>query len=105
VDFGITLGASGSQYGTIRVGLGGLGFTSEGDRSMRRVGNLNLYLDFLTEDPPSLAGSRIADDVTASGIPAVNRATDGPFNGLGKILTFAGEVISHPGEKAFRGIN
>jgi hypothetical protein len=74
VDFGITLGASGGQYGTVKSDLGGLGFKPEGNRLVRKVGNLNLYLDFLTEDPPSLTGARIVDDVIASVIPGVNRA-------------------------------
>lgn len=74
VDFGITLGASGGQYGTIRSDLGGLGFKSEDGRLVRRVGNLNLYLDFLTEDPPAVTGARLVDDVTASVIPGLNRA-------------------------------
>lgn len=74
VDFGITLGASGGQYGTIKSDLGGLGFKPEGNRLVRKVANLNLYLDFLTEDPPSVTGARIVDDVVASVIPGVNRA-------------------------------
>lgn len=74
VDFGISLAASGDQYGTIKSDLAGLDFKSEGNRLVRRFGNLNLYLDFLTEDPPSLTGARIVDDVIASVIPGVNRA-------------------------------
>jgi hypothetical protein len=74
VDFGITLGASGGQYGTIKSDLAGLGFVSEGSRLVRKFGNLNLYLDFLTEDPPSITGARTVDDVAASVIPGVNRA-------------------------------
>ena len=41
---------------------------------MRQHGGLNLYLDFLTEDPPSLTGARAVDDVIASAFPGVNRA-------------------------------
>lgn len=74
VDFGISLAASGAQYGTIKSDLAGLGFKTEGNRLVRKFGNLNLYLDFLTEDPPSLTGARIVDDVVASVIPGVNRA-------------------------------
>jgi hypothetical protein len=74
VDFGITLGASGGQYGTIKSDLAGLGFVSEGNRLVRKIGNLNLYLDFLTEDPPSATGARTVDDVIANVIPGVNRA-------------------------------
>ncbi len=74
VDFGIALAASGHQYGTIKSDLAGLDFKPEGNRLVRKYGGLNLYLDFLTEDPPSLTGSRMVDDVVASVIPGVNRA-------------------------------
>ena len=74
VDFGVALGASGGQYGTIKSDLAGLGFKSEGNRLVRKHGNMNLYLDFLTEDPPSMTGARTVDDVIASVIPGVNRA-------------------------------
>ena len=74
VDFGISLAASGEQYGTIKTDLAGLGFKSEGSRLVRKCGNLNLYVDFLTEDPSSLIGARVVDDVIASVIPGVNRA-------------------------------
>ena len=74
VDFGITLGASGGQYGTIKSDLEGLDFVYEGNRFVRKFGNLNLYLDFLTEDSPSVAGGRVVDDVMASIVPGVNRA-------------------------------
>jgi predicted nucleotidyltransferase len=74
VDFGISLAASGEQYGTIKTDLEGLDFKAEGNRLVRKHGSLNLYLDFLTEDPPSLTGARMVDDVVASVIPGVNRA-------------------------------
>ena len=74
MDFGISLAASGDQYGTIKSDLAGLGFKPEGNRLVRKYGGLNLYLDFLTEDPPSLTGARMVDDVVAGVIPGVNRA-------------------------------
>ncbi len=74
VDFGISLAASGEQYGTIKTDLAGLDFKSDGNRLVRKFGNLNLYLDFLTEDPPSVTGTRTVDDVVASVFPGVNRA-------------------------------
>jgi len=74
VDFGITLGASGGQYGTIQSDLSGLGFKSENRRLVRACGALSLYVDFLTEDPPATTGSRTVDDVVASVIPGLNRA-------------------------------
>lgn len=74
VDFGITLGASGGQYGTIKADLGGLGFRVEENRLVRRFGGIQVYVDFLTEDPPLQAGTRLVDDVVASVIPGVGRA-------------------------------
>lgn len=74
VDFGISLAAAGGQYGTIKSDLAGLDFKSDGNRLVRKYGGLNLYIDFLTEDPPSLTGARMVDDVIASVLPGVNRA-------------------------------
>ena len=74
VDFGVTLGASGGQYGTIKSDLAGLGFIAENNRLVRKFGDIQVYLDFLTEDPPSQTGTRLVDDVVASVIPGVNRA-------------------------------
>jgi hypothetical protein len=74
VDFGISLGSSGGQYGTIKSDLAGLDFKSEGSRLVRRFGNLNLYLDFLTEDPSATTGTRLVDDVVTGLFPGVNRA-------------------------------
>src|SRR5215475_8031570 len=74
VDFGISLGASGGQYGTIKSDLSGLGFKLEENRIVREFGNLKLYLDFITEDPPSVKGSRVVDDIVASIFPGINRA-------------------------------
>jgi hypothetical protein len=74
VDFGISLAASAGQYGTIKTDLAGLEFKSEGNRIVRRFGNLNLYLDFLTEDPPAMRGTCAVDDVVANITPGVNRA-------------------------------
>jgi predicted nucleotidyltransferase len=74
VDFGVTLGASGGQYGTIKSDLAGLGFVAENNRLVRKFGEIQVYLDFLVEDPPLQTGTRIVDDVVASVIPGVNRA-------------------------------
>ncbi len=74
VDFGISLAASGEQYGTIKSDLAGLGFKPEGNRLVCKRGALNIYLDFLTEEPPLLTGTRIVDDVVASVVPGMNRA-------------------------------
>ena len=75
VDLGISLAASGGQYGTIKSDLEGLGFVSEKQRLVRRKGDIALYIDFLTEDPNQRAlGSRVVDEVIASVVPGINRA-------------------------------
>jgi predicted nucleotidyltransferase len=74
VDFGIALGASSGQYGTIKSDLAGLGFVSEGTRLLRKFDGATLYLDFLTEDLSAEGGSRTVDDVVACVVPGVNRA-------------------------------
>ncbi len=75
VDLGISLAASGGMYGTIESDLAGLGFVHDKSRMVRKQGNTNLYIDFLTEDPRQQAlGSRNVDDVVASVVPGINRA-------------------------------
>jgi hypothetical protein len=75
VDLGISLAASGGQYGTIKSDLEGLGFVSEGQRLVRRRDDIGLYIDFLTEDPNRRAlGSRVVDEVIANVVPGINRA-------------------------------
>lgn len=78
VDFGITLGASSGQYGTIRSDLAGLGFTTINDQLVRMRDGFALYIDFLTEDTSSLMGTRMVDDVVASVVPGINRALATP---------------------------
>ena len=75
VDLGISLAASGGQYGTIKSDLEGLGFASEGQRLVRKRGDTALYIDFLTEDPNQRAlGSRVVDEVIANVVQGINRA-------------------------------
>jgi len=74
VDFGITLGASDGQYGTIQSDLGGLGFVLENKRLIRTFGDITLYIDFLTEDPSAVSGGRQVDDIPASVVPGIGRA-------------------------------
>jgi hypothetical protein len=74
VDFGISLAASGGQYGTIKTDLAGLDFRHEGGRLVRKHGDLNLYLDFLTESTSSMAGACMVDDAVVTVIPGVSRA-------------------------------
>src|SRR5258707_12899168 len=75
VDLAISLAACGGMYGKIESDLAGLGFVHDKSRMVRKQGNTNLYIDFLTEDPRQQAlGSRNVDDVVASVVPGINRA-------------------------------
>lgn len=79
VDLGIALGATGGQYGTVGSDLAGLGFKRDPEmreRLVRQVDGVDLYVDFLTEDPPATTGARMVDDVVASVIPGINRALE-----------------------------
>jgi predicted nucleotidyltransferase len=76
VDFGVSLGASGGQVGNLKSHLAGLGFVSEGSRLVRKFHGIGLYLDFLTEKPPSVTGTCQVDEVVACIIPGVNRALE-----------------------------
>ncbi len=77
VDFGIALGASGGQYGTLASDLSAQGFragTAYPGRFEKTVSDVVVYVDFLTEKAPAATGSVGVDDITASVMPGVNRA-------------------------------
>ena len=77
VDFGISLGASAGQYGTLATDLQAQGFRPSklhSGRFEREVGGFPVYVDFLVEDGDQPRGSRMVDDVTASVMPGVVRA-------------------------------
>ena len=75
MDLGISLAASGGQYGTVKSDLEGIGFVSEDQRLVRRQGDIALYIDFLAEDSNQNAlGSRVVDEVIANVVPGINRA-------------------------------
>lgn len=74
VDFGITLGASGGQYGTITQDLSGLGFRREGNRFMRLFEGIPIFIDFLTESLATDFGTVMVDDVPVGVFPGVDRA-------------------------------
>lgn len=80
-DLGISLAAGGGIYGPISTDLLALGFRPSEtgpNRFERRVEDTRIYLDFLTEDPPAIDGSRMVDDVVASVVPGINRALANP---------------------------
>ncbi len=77
VDFGISLGASAGQYGTLATDLRAQGFRPSNTlpgRFERAVGNYTVYVDFLVEDGDQPRGTRLVDDVPASVMPGVVRA-------------------------------
>lgn len=77
VDFGISLGASAGQYGTLSTDLRAQGFrpsTRHSGRFEREVGGFIVYVDFLVEDGDQPRGTRLVDDVPASVMPGVVRA-------------------------------
>jgi len=74
VDLGITLGASGGQYGTITSDLQGQGFRFSEGRFARAFDGLTVYVDFLTEHPTADKGSVIVDDMPVSVFLGIDRA-------------------------------
>lgn len=77
VDFGISLGASAGQYGTLSTDLRAQGFrlsAQHSGRFEREVGGFTVYVDFLVEDGDQPRGTRLVDDVPASVMPGVVRA-------------------------------
>lgn len=75
VDFGISLGADAGIKGTVQFVLLQAGYEDFGNRMGKRMDNGDLlYIDFLTEHPPSEQGSRSVSDITASICPGINRA-------------------------------
>ena len=75
VDFGITLGAEGGQYGTIADDLTGQGFKRDKDgRFVRFFETMPLFVDFLTEHPKANAGTAHVDGVEAGVFPGIERA-------------------------------
>jgi hypothetical protein len=75
VDFGITLGAEGGQYGTIADDLTGQGFERDKNgRFVRPFEKMSLYIDFLTEHPKATVGTAHVDGVEAGVFPGIERA-------------------------------
>jgi len=74
VDLGITLGATGGQYGTISSDLQGQGFSFSNGRFARAFDGFAVYVDFLTEHPTAGKGSAMVDDVPVSLFLGIDRA-------------------------------
>jgi len=79
VDFGISIGASGGSYGSIRETLSAHGFkwNAQMNRFVRKFDTLDLYIDLLTDDGTADTGAATVDDSLTVGIvPGVARALD-----------------------------
>lgn len=79
VDFGISIGASGGSYGSIRETLSAHGFkwNPEMKRFVRKFDSIDLYIDLLTDDGTADTGAATVDDSLTVGIvPGVARALD-----------------------------
>lgn len=77
VDFGVALGASAGQYGSLSSDLRAQGFKPSKQypsRFEKDVDGFVLYIDFLVEDGTQPRGTRMVDDVPASVMPGVVRA-------------------------------
>lgn len=98
VDFGITLAADAGLAAPAGFALGQAGFKEDDKgRIYRKTEHGILYLDFLTEHPPSASGTRNVSDLVTSVFPGINRALEGPV-----IRTVSG--IDHLGDERSFGI-
>lgn len=91
VDFGISIGASGGTYGSIRETLAAHGFRwiDEMKRFSRKFGTLDLYIDLLTDDGKASMGSAIVDDSLAIGtVPGIERALE-----VNRIIEIRGRTL------------
>ncbi len=67
VDFGISLGTDAGMKGTVQFDLMLAGYENIDNRMVKFLEKgEKLYIDFLTEHPPSEQGSRNVSDITAS---------------------------------------
>ena len=77
VDFGISLGTDAGMKGTVQFELLQAGYDSIGNRMVKTLkSGEKLFIDFLTEHPPSDQGSRNISDIIASICPGINRALE-----------------------------
>jgi hypothetical protein len=77
VDFGISIGASGGSYGSIRNTLAAHDFVWNTDlkRFVRKFEEIDLYIDLLTDNGTTDTGTVTVDDSLAVGVvPGIDRA-------------------------------
>ncbi|MCX6855578.1 MAG: nucleotidyl transferase AbiEii/AbiGii toxin family protein [Verrucomicrobia bacterium] len=89
VDFGISIGAGGSMYGSIRETLSAHGFKWEDKRFVRKFKELTLFVDLLTDDGESDTGTVVVDDSLSVGVvPGINRALE-----QNRLITVSGTTL------------
>ena len=77
VDFGISIGMSSGMYETTKNRLKNSGFEWGDKRFVKTIGNIPLYLDFITDKPTSDSpDSVMVDDIPVSAVFGVQRALD-----------------------------
>jgi hypothetical protein len=79
VDFGVALGATAGQYGTLSSYLRAQGFRPDEKQCWRfkkECGAFTLHVDFLVEDGDNPRGTRMVDDIPASVMHGVARALE-----------------------------
>lgn len=79
VDLGLSLVVDDDRYGNIMDDMRGLGFQSDaeiGNRLVREVDGLKMYLDFMTDAGKKLSGTARVGDVITSSVPGLNRALE-----------------------------
>ncbi len=75
VDFGVSLGISNGQYGSLRDVLRGHGFRWERGRFEKVIAGFTVYVDLLTEQPGYTKGTVMLDDgLEVAVVPGINRA-------------------------------
>jgi hypothetical protein len=91
VDFGVALGASAGQYGSLSNDLRAQGFKPSQQypgRFEKDIDGFTLYVDFLVEDGEQPRGTRMVDDVPASVMPGVVRALE-----TARLMTIKGKDL------------
>jgi hypothetical protein len=75
VDFGVSLGVSNGQYGSLRETLRGQGFRWERGRFQKEIAGVELYIDLLTErDGYNQSTVMVDDGLEVAAVPGLNRA-------------------------------
>ncbi len=79
VDLGLSMVVDDDRYGNIMDDMRGIGFRPDdeiGNRLVREVDGLKMYLDFMTDAGNKLSGTARVGDVITSSVPGLNRALE-----------------------------